>query len=118
MPKMTRRERDALPRSAFAYIDSQGERRLPIHDAEHVRHALARFDRVRFEDDASRELARKRLLTAAGRHGILPLGFITNQLAAKERLAALPSGEVTFLLSDVEGSTELVQVLGDGYGAL
>ena len=29
---------------------------------------------------------------------------------------ALPSGTVTLLFTDVEGSTRLVQQLGDGYG--
>jgi class 3 adenylate cyclase len=118
MPKLSRAERDALPASAFAYIDSQGERRLPIHDAKHVRNALARFGRVQFEDEVARERARKRLLTAAARYGIMPLGFITSEIAVRDPTARLPSGQVTFLLSDVEGSTELVQRLGDGYAAV
>lgn len=33
-------------------------------------------------------------------------------------MAELPSGTVTLLFTDVEGSTRLVQQLGDGYGAL
>jgi class 3 adenylate cyclase len=33
-------------------------------------------------------------------------------------MATLPSGTVTFLFSDIEGSTRLLQRLGDGYGAL
>ena len=43
-------ERARLPASAFAYIDPTGKRKLPIHDAAHVRNALARFNRVVFED--------------------------------------------------------------------
>jgi len=31
-----------------------GRRRLPIHDAAHVRAALARFSQVRFDSDDSR----------------------------------------------------------------
>ena len=31
---------------------------------------------------------------------------------------ALPTGTVTFLMSDIEGSTRLLQALGDGYGAV
>ena len=42
-----------LPDRAFAYVDSHGTRRLPIHDAAHVRNALARFGQVAFEDDAA-----------------------------------------------------------------
>ena len=33
-------------------------------------------------------------------------------------VAELPSGTVTLLFADVEGSTRLVQQLGDGYGAV
>ena len=57
-PPLGARERAGLPNSAFAYIDSQGRRMLPIHDEAHVRNALARFSRVSFEDDAARDRAR------------------------------------------------------------
>ena len=121
MPKMRASERAKLPNSAFAYIDSTGHRRLPIHDEPHVRAALGRFERVPFEDDAARERARRRLLTAAKRFGIVPIGFITGQLrSAQARTAgpALPTGYVTFLLTDIEGSTALLTALGDRYGSL
>jgi class 3 adenylate cyclase len=116
--------RARLPDSAFAYIDSRGRRRLPIHDAGHVRNALARFNQVAFEDDAARDRARKRLLNAAKRFKIVPVGFITNQLQSERDLArrgdevVLPSGFVTMLLTDIEGSTALVHRLGDHYGEL
>src|SRR3954452_25131010 len=48
MAPLTAKERAQLADSAFAYIDSRGARRLPIHDAAHVRNALARFDQVAF----------------------------------------------------------------------
>jgi hypothetical protein len=35
---------------------------VPIHDEAHVRNALARFDRVAFEDDAAEEWARGRFV--------------------------------------------------------
>ena len=114
-------ERAALPDRAFAYIDAQGERRLPIHDAPHVRNALARFGQVAFEDDAARERARRRLLQAARRFRIVPVGFITSELQSAARPGqpvTLPSGFVTMLMTDVEGSTGLVRQLGDGFGAL
>lgn len=57
MAKLTKKERAGLPDRAFAYVDSQGHRRVPIHDEAHVRNALARFDRVAFEDDAAEERA-------------------------------------------------------------
>jgi class 3 adenylate cyclase len=121
-------QRAKLPNSAFAYIDSNGHRRLPIHDEPHVRNALARFNRVHFEDDKARERARKRLLNAAKKYGIVPVGFITGQLqsegirgeirARSTSAADLPTGVVTFLLTDIEDSTALLRQLGDRYGDL
>jgi class 3 adenylate cyclase len=115
MARLGARERERLPDSAFAHIDSEGRRRLPIHDASHVRNALARFNQVRFDDDAARDRARSRLLRAAKKHGIMPIGFISAQLQPQLKL---PKGQVTFLLTDMEGSTELLRRLGDGYAGL
>ena len=128
MPPLAATARARLPDSAFAYIDSQGRRRLPINDASHVRNALARFDQTAFEDDVARERARQRLLRAAKKHGIVPIGFFDGQLR-KERqqtevkarardIASLPRGTVTFLLTDIEGSTGLLRQLGDGYASV
>jgi class 3 adenylate cyclase len=115
MARLGARERAQLPDSAFAYIDSSGRRRLPIHDAAHVRNALSRFSQVAFEDDAARDRARSRLLRAAKKHGIMPIGFISAQLEPQRKL---PTGTVTFLLTDIEGSTELLGRLEDGYARL
>src|SRR5688572_25299156 len=115
MARLGAKERAQLPDSAFAYIDSRGRRALPIHDAAHVRNALARFNQVAFEDDAARDRARSRLLRAAKRHGIMPIGFISAQLQPQRKL---PKGHVTFLLTDIEGSTELLGRLDDQYAAL
>ncbi|CAN5704340.1 hypothetical protein BH24ACT26_BH24ACT26_08190 [soil metagenome] len=87
MAKLSASERAELPDSAFAYVDSRGRRRLPIHDEAHLRNALARFEQVSFEDDAARERARKRLLNAAKRYGLVPVGFITGQLRSEQRNA-------------------------------
>jgi class 3 adenylate cyclase len=126
--KPTRRAR--LPDRAFAYIDAQGRRRLPIHDKAHVKNALARFNQVAFESDAARQRARTRLLNAAKKFRIMPVGFITRQLRSERRYAeaeikatateaaSLPTGFVTLLMSDIEGSTLLLRRLGDRYGAL
>ena len=123
MAKLDRTERAGLPDRAFAYVDSQGRRRLPIHDAAHVRNALARFSQVQFEDERARDRARTRLLNAAKRFGIVPVGFIAGQLQSERRkgggadeVVPLPSGFVTMLLTDIEGSTDLVHRLGDRYG--
>jgi class 3 adenylate cyclase len=115
MPRLGAKERAQLPDSAFAYIDSHGGRRLPIHDASHVRNALSRFNQVAFEDEAARDRARSRLLRAAQKHGIMPIGFISAQLQPQLKL---PEGVLTFLLTDIEGSTELVRRLGDRYAGL
>jgi class 3 adenylate cyclase len=113
-------ERSQLADRHFAYVDATGTRRLPIHDASHVRNALARFGQVRFEDDAARERARTRLLQAARRFRIVPVGFIASELDAAHRQTgrALPSGFVTLLMTDVEGSTSIVQRLGPRFGEL
>lgn len=123
MARLTPSQRRELPDSAFAYIGADGTRRLPIHDEAHVRNALARFERVAFPDDAARERARRRLLQAAKRYGIVPIGFITGQLrseraATRADVAHLPTGTVTFLMSDIEGSTKLLRRLDDGYPAV
>ena len=115
MARLGAKERARLPDSAFAYIDSEGRRRLPIHDASHVRNALARFNQVRFEDDAARDRARSRLLRAAKKHGIMPIGFISAQLQPQLKL---PTGQITFLLTDIEGSTDLLRRLGDRYAGV
>jgi class 3 adenylate cyclase len=122
MSRLKTSERAKLPDRAFAYIDSSGKRRLPIHDEAHVRNALARFERVAFEDEAAEERARTRLLNAAKRHGIVPVGFVTGQLrrnkARSTRAAGLPTGLVTFLLTDIEDSTSLLERLGGRYTVL
>jgi class 3 adenylate cyclase len=115
MARLGARERAQLPDSAFAYIDSRGQRRLPIHDAAHVRNALARFGQVAFEDETARDRARSRLLRAAKKHGIMPIGFISAQLQPQRRL---PKGHITFLLTDIEGSTGLLGRLDDQYALL
>ena len=85
MAKLSSKERAALPDRAFAYIDARGNCRLPINDESCVRNALARFDQVAFEDEAARERARMRLLNAAKKYGIVPVGFITGQLKSERR---------------------------------
>jgi class 3 adenylate cyclase len=124
MPRLDPKERAKLPDRAFAYIDSTGRRRLPIHDASHVRNALTRFGQVSFEDEAARDQARVRLLNAAKKFKIVPVGFIAGQLQSARAVAerresvTLPSGFVTMLMTDIEGSTALVHTLGARYREL
>lgn len=123
MATLSARERASLPDRAFAYIDSHGNRRLPLHDESHVRNALARFQRVKFENDAAKERARRRLLQAAKRYGIVPVGFIDGQLRSERSartpdFSTFPTGAVTFLMTDIERSTFLLQQLEDRYAGL
>ena len=113
MADLGARERAALPDSAFAYVDAKGTRRLPIHDEAHVRNALARFNRVLFDDEAARDRARSRLLRAAKRYGIMPVGFIDGQLRPR-----LPTGQLTLLFSDLVDSTGHIAALGERYGPM
>jgi class 3 adenylate cyclase len=87
MSRLKATKRARLPDTAFACVDSGGRRRLPIHDKAHVRNALARFNQVAFESDAARDRARKRLLNAAKKYRIVPVGFITGQLQSERRHA-------------------------------
>jgi class 3 adenylate cyclase len=113
MADLTARERAKLPDSAFASIDATGRRRLPIHDEPHVRNALARFNRDVFDDEAARDRARSRLLKAAKRYGIVPVGFIEGQLRPK-----LPTGQLTLLFGDIEGSSRLMAELDYRYASV
>jgi class 3 adenylate cyclase len=124
MAKLDPRKRASLPDSAFAYVDSRGRRRLPINDESHVRNALSRFNQVSFESDETKERARTRLLKAAKKYGIVPVGFITSQIeserkrAGKSTTSDLPTGFLTMMMTDIEGSTALLRKLGDGYASL
>jgi class 3 adenylate cyclase len=115
MAALGAKARAGLPNSSFAYIDPTGKRLLPINDEAHVRNALARFNRVEFHDEASRDRARTRLLKAAKRHGIVPVGFIDGELRPERRL---PRGRVSLLLADVEDSTGHLSEIGDRYPRL
>jgi class 3 adenylate cyclase len=124
MPELNASKRAKLPDSAFAYVDSRGQRRLPINDEGHVRNALSRFNQVKFESEEAKERARRRLLNAAKKYKIVPVGFITGQFQLERELGrsqeevALPTGLVTLMMTDIEGSTGLVHELGDEYGKL
>ena len=83
------------------------------------------MNQVEFDDEGKRDAARARLLRAARKYRIVPVGFIDSQLRSARgssgrpsRRAApeLPSGFVTMLMTDIEGSTALLDRLGDGYG--
>lgn len=103
--KLTASQRKKLPNSAFAHVRPNGKRLLPINDESHVRNALSRFSQVKFESDADRDTARSRLLRAAKRHGIVPVGFIEGQLLTARRKAA--PGQLIIELGRIETSAQL-----------
>jgi class 3 adenylate cyclase len=115
MPQLDGKARAQLPDSAFAYIDARGRRRLPINDEAHVRNALSRFNQTSFEDEAARDRARTRLLRAAKKYGIVPIGFMTGQLRSQSRQAA--AGQAVIELGGIGTPEELEErlrtVLGD-----
>jgi class 3 adenylate cyclase len=126
MPELRAGQRASLPDSAFAYIDSKGRRRLPINDLAHVRNALARFNQTAFENEAARERARVKLLNAAKKFGIVPVGFVSSQFRYEKSQAIagravredLPVGRLTLMMTDIEGSTVLLDQIGDAYKEL
>lgn len=120
MATLDAKTRAGLPNSSFAYVDSKGKRRLPIHDEAHVRNALARFNQVRFESEEARDRAFRKLLRAATDYAIAPVGFVAARLreAGSGLPRSLPAGQVTLLMTDIEGSTGLVASMGDDYPPL
>ena len=70
MAELTTKARDRLSDSSFAYIDRDGERHLPIHDADHVRNAISRFNQTDFQSKTAKHSAARRILAAAKRHDI------------------------------------------------
>jgi hypothetical protein len=68
--QLTETGRKHIARKNFAYVDKEGGEHLPIHDEEHVRNAIARFDQTAFESAQAKEKARRKVLAAAKRYGI------------------------------------------------
>jgi hypothetical protein len=67
MSKMSNRERENLPESAFAFPEQQKE---PLTDARHVRDAIARFDQVSGVTNRERDEAWQRIQQAARRFDV------------------------------------------------
>jgi hypothetical protein len=60
-------QRNAMSESTFAFPRVRKE---PLHDAGHVRNAIARFDQVRDVSDAERDEAFRRIKKAAKKYGV------------------------------------------------
>ena len=70
MATLTERKRDKLRSNQFAYVDKDGGEHLPIHDESHIRNAMARFNQTEFQSATAKESARRKIVSAAKRHGI------------------------------------------------
>lgn len=84
--------RDKIDTSDFAYVDSDGEKHLPIYDAAHARAALARFNQTAFESEAAKKKAAKKILSRAHGFGIDVADDSAVAKAAKAMLKYLPGG--------------------------
>jgi hypothetical protein len=67
MSKITEASRDHIADENFAFSK---ERKEPIHDAAHVRNAIARFKQVQGVTDSERDAAWKRIKTAATKYKV------------------------------------------------
>jgi hypothetical protein len=67
MSKIKEATRDHISDENFAFPK---ERKEPIHDAAHVRNAIARFKQVEGVTDAERDAAWKRIEAAAKKHNV------------------------------------------------
>ena len=67
MSKINEASREHIADANFAFPK---ERKEPIHDAAHVRNAIARFNQVEGVSDQERKAAWKRILAAAKKHGV------------------------------------------------
>ena len=70
MAELTTRGRKHVARKNFAYVDKDGGEHLPIHDASHVRNAMARFNQTDFESERGQDARRKKILAAARKFDI------------------------------------------------
>jgi hypothetical protein len=59
-----------MPKTAKEEFAFPKERKEPIHDAAHVRNAIARFNQVQGVTDAERDAAWKRIEAAAKKHNV------------------------------------------------
>ncbi len=67
MTELTEKQRDHVDSDKYAFPK---ERKEPIHDASHVRNAIARFNQVEGVSDDERDAAWRRIKRAADKHGV------------------------------------------------
>ena len=67
MSELSEQQRDHIDSDKYAFPK---ERKEPIHDASHVRNAIARFNQVEGVSDDERDAAWRRIKKAADKHGV------------------------------------------------
>jgi hypothetical protein len=67
MAKIIEASREHIADANFAFPK---EKKEPIHDAAHVRNAIARFNQVEGVSEDERDAAWKRIKAAAKKHGV------------------------------------------------
>ena len=67
MSELKEEQRDHIDSDKFAFPK---ERKEPIHDAAHVRNAIARFNQVEGVSDDERDAAWRRIKRAAEKHDV------------------------------------------------
>jgi hypothetical protein len=70
MAELDTAARERMSKRTFAYVDKNGEGHLPLNDESHVRNAMARWNQTEFESESAKESARRKIVSAAKRHGI------------------------------------------------
>jgi glutamyl/glutaminyl-tRNA synthetase len=70
MADLKEKQRKAMPKSVFAYVDARGEGHLPLNDESHVRNAMARWNQTEFSSASAKETARRKIMATARKHGI------------------------------------------------
>jgi glutamyl/glutaminyl-tRNA synthetase len=68
--KLREKQRKAMPKAVFAYVDSRGEGHLPLNDESHVRNAMARWNQTQFSSASAKETARRKIMSAARKYRI------------------------------------------------
>jgi len=114
---LSSKERDALPNSSFAYVDSSGEGHLPIHDEGHVKAALGRFGQTQFEDGKSKKKAARKILARASSMGIDVSDDSAVAQAAKKSAKVTKGGKCTTCKGSgkiLAGNRKCPDCAGDG----
>lgn len=70
MADLREKQRKAMNKDVFAYVDKRGEGHLPLNDETHVRNAMARWNQTQFASASAKESARRKIVSAAKQHGI------------------------------------------------